>query len=290
LRSLAAIAAVASPGAALLATPAQAAAEPPPQFYSNGKLLTTTPVQVTLWGEVTLPVEGLGGLTCQDLMSGAVWNEHGEGVGQIEAFAAVSGCKYRPPAGVESFPHPASDTGELPFAAEKREAEVCSEATKTEMTQCPGSQERKVEVLPLRLRRRAASLPWNLRLTREVREEEPAVVAEIGRTTGGETCYPKEVVEGKEVAAQWEKVPPGCIRINRLGVASTGVVVNEDVLYGSLKPVLVSGAGNGLNASRLELNSAAGQLAAGGNTTPQYATTGVIELTGTEARELISAH
>jgi hypothetical protein len=280
LVSLAAVAAMASAGPALLATPAQAAGAPP-QFYSNGKPLTTTPVPVTLWGEVTLT----GGPTCHDVMSASVWNEGGQGVGQIEGFA-TSGCHelYWEKCALAICPLSGFETGELPFVVEKREAEVCSDILKTELSECRGIGERTVEILTLRLRRRIG-LPWRLRLVRAVEEEEAAILAEIGVPSAGETCYPREVVEGKEVAAQWEKVPPGCIRLNVI----VPKVPSETMIYGTLKPRLVNGAGNGLDTSHLELGPEAGQLTTTGEAKPEIGSQGQIKLTGSEARELITA-
>jgi hypothetical protein len=120
-----------------------------------------------------------------------------------------------------------------------------------------------------------------------MREEEPAIVAEIGVPPSGQTCYPKEVVGGKEVAAQWEKAPAGCIRLTvLLEEAATAI---EVVLYGVLKPRLVSGAGNGLNASHLEFGPSAGLLVPSNGEAPETEASGSVKLTGSEARELVTA-
>jgi hypothetical protein len=272
----------------VLAPAAQAAEEVPPQFNINGKLVPSTgSVPVTLWGELKLATKGGVPVTCHDVMSASVWNEGGRGVGEIEGLGAPR-CEYNPPLEgcAQGICAKAFETGELPFALESREAEVCSEILKTELSKCPSAAERTIEVLTLHLRRRVG-LPWKLRLIREVREEEPAIVAEIGLPPGGQTCYPKELVAGKEVAAQWEKAPAGCIRMTVL-LEEAGTDV-EVVVYGVLKPRLVNGAGNGLNASRLEFGPSAGLLVPSNGEAPETEASGTVKLSGSEARELITA-
>jgi hypothetical protein len=263
-----------------------------PQFYSNSRLLTTAHVPVTLWGELELFSAALGELKCHDdVMSGSVWNEEGHGVGQMEGFA-VSQCTdptlENPPFKAPCTPRTCGPytifaTGELPVAEENREAEICREETKPELRECPSSAERVIEAIPLRMKRRIG-LPWKLRLIGEVREEEQAVVAEVGVPRAGETCYPKEIVEGREVAAEWQKVPGGCMRV---GVMAQQVPI-ELVAYGALKPRLVNGAGNGLDASRLEFENASGRLVHTEGV-PEIASQGTFRMSGSEARELIKA-
>jgi hypothetical protein len=257
---------------------------PAAQWVLNAKLASGQPTSVTLWGEVTLSGGPFSEITCQDIMSGSVWNENGRGVGQVEGFA-TGGCEnaYLQHCLLEECPFAFFESGELPLVVEKREAETCIDRTKTELNLCPPP-ERKPELLTLHLRR-LIGLPWKLRLARETREEEPAIVVEIGLPPSGETCYPKEVLEGKEVAARWERVPSGCVRLDEIVPRYPA----EDVFYGTLTPRLVNGAGNGLNASHLELGAAAGQLALEGSTAPAIGSQGQIKVAGSEARELITA-
>jgi hypothetical protein len=286
LGSLAAAAAVVSVSTGWLVAAAQA--EVPPQFYSNGNVVTTTPVPVTLSAEIKLVIRGEA-IVCHDLMSASVWNEGGRGVGQLEALAAGSGCNSGLiECTIDCFATGVLETAELPFEVERRQAEFCAEEAKIRLSECPAAAERKVEVLPVRVTRRIG-LPWRLRLIREEREEEPAIVAEIGVPSSGETCYPREIVEGKEVAAQWERVPLGCIRMNVIAPAVGKAFPTQALLYGTLKPRLVNGSGNGLDASRLELGAAAGELASGGSAAPEYVSEGVIKLTGSEAVQLMTA-
>jgi hypothetical protein len=162
---------------------------------------------------------------------------------------------------------------------------VCSEATKTYLEECKNTSERGVQFLPLRIRRRAESFPWNIELTRELREEEEPVIPVVGVPPAGQTCYPTETVEGVQVPAKWEKVPVGCVRIDIVSPQ----IPDELMFYGSLKPRLVNGAGNGLDASRLEFNSEAGLLVSNKRESAETSTLGTLKITGSEARQLIFA-
>jgi hypothetical protein len=274
-----------------LTTPAQA--EVPPQFYSNASKLGTTPVQVTVWGEVKLESTADGEIVCHDVMSASVWNEGGRGKGALEGWG-TNACKaprleeelnilYAKAIaeGVIKGPLTVFATGELPLELEPREAETCLEKAKTEVSQCPNKSERSVTALPLRVRRRPSSFPWKMRLLRETREEEPEQpVAEIGIPSSG-TCYPLE--GGK--SAKWEAVPAGCIRIDIISPQ----IPDELIFYGVLKPRFVNGAGNGLNASKLAFNPEGGNIVSNRNEGPETYGLGELKFSGSEARELITA-
>jgi hypothetical protein len=288
--SLALIVAVASAGAAAVATPAQAAIFAP-LFYSNAKPLTTTPVPVSLWGALKLNSKFAGEITCErDVLSGSVWNHLEGGEGRLEGMGATP-CKApvlernECPLFLECPNLTVFMTAELPLEVEEREAEMCSDETKRELSQCPAKTERVIEPpLPLRIRRRTASLPWSLELISSEWEEESGVpVARIGLP--GETCYPKEIVEGKQVAAKWTKVPAGCIRLDVV----IPEIPHELVFYGELVPRLFSGAGNGLDASSLAFNKEAGYIVSENEAVPETYSEGRLHITGSEARELITA-
>jgi hypothetical protein len=278
--------------AATFALTAAAQAEVAPQWYSNATKLTTTPAQVTLWGEVKLESVADGEIVCHDVMSGSVWNEGGRGMGSLEGWG-TNACKaprleeelnilYAKAIseGVIKGPLTVFATSELPLELEPREAETCVEKAKTELTQCPNKTERSVSSLPLRIRRKPSSFPWKMRLIRETREEEPEQpVAEVGIPPTGQTCFPLE--GGK--SAKWQAVPAGCIRIDIISPQ----IPDELIFYGALKPRLVNGAGNGLDATKLEFNAEGGKVVSNRNEGPETYGQGGLKITGSEARELI---
>jgi hypothetical protein len=273
---------------ALLACAQAASAQESAVFYANGHALTSAPVPVTLWGEVNLQSATVGEVSCHQVMAGSLSNEGTQGVGVLEGLG-TSACKAPSLEKLLELFYETKVTvfssAELPFEPEEREAEVCTEAAKTELSQCLNKSERTTKQLPVQLRRRPPSFPWKLKVVKEVREEEPAAVLEIGAAPAGESCYPTEIVEGKHVAAKWERVPPGCVRLNVIAQQ----VPDELVFYGVLRPRLVNGAGNGLNASKLEFNAEAGKLVSYKNESPETYGQGSLKLDGSEARQLITA-
>jgi hypothetical protein len=269
----------------------------PMQFASNGRLLTSAPVPVTLYGELKLTNAALGEIACNVVLSGSVWNQARRGAGTLEGLTAPR-CNAptlenvyedplcTPAKGCEKVrPLTVFVTAELPLEAEEREAEVCAEEAKTEVSQCPNSSERTVQALSLRLRRRTPSFAWKLEPAEEESVElEGAPYLVLGIPPEGQSCYPTELVEGKQVAARWQSVPAGCIRLD-IVVPQVGF---EGVVYGTLEPGFTSGAGNGLDASRLELEYGFGKLVSGAPEGREFTAKGIIRLGGSEARELIT--
>jgi hypothetical protein len=295
LVTAAATCAVAACALAPAATAAGTAFEP--RFRSNAKLLTSTPVSITAWGELKLTSPALGEVACDVVMAASVRNEAGRGVGAVEGLTAprcraptiesVYEATYCTPEKGCPKPPAVFETAELPLQAEPREAEVCAEEAKTELSQCPNSLERSVQSLPMMrgaLRRRAASTPWKLQLITSFFEEAAGPGLQLGGAPGGAACYPKETVEGKQVAAKWQSVPAGCIRLD-LVVPGDGF---EEVIYGSAEGPFVNGAGNGLDASYLNFTLFASKLTSEGAAAPEFTTAGTIRLDGSEARELIT--
>jgi hypothetical protein len=288
LGSLAAIAAVASAGAAPLAAPAQAAVFAP-LFYSNAKPLTKTPVSVTLWGELKLNSTAVGEIACNAVLTASVWNEASRPAGAVQSLtsprckAPVLETQYENVCRFTGCPPTVLVSGELPLEVEVREAEVCSEEVKTELSECPAKAERRMESLPLRIRRRTVSFPWSLRV--QEHEDEGGVVREaiLGIPPASQSCYPTEIVEGVQRFVQWEKVPPGCIKLDVM-VPQAPV---ELVFYGSLVPWWINGAGNGLDASHLEFRREAGELVSSTEGVRATWSTGSLKSTGSESRELI---
>ncbi len=280
-----------------LASSASAAS---PEFLSNLRPPTQGLTPVIAWGEMNLEVGGLAAsenpIKCTYLLNGAVGNEAGHGVGEIQGFSST--CKpFNDCPLCEGGEAPEKEgelpgekavyvSPELPFEEELREGEVCSEEGKKTLNLCPGPEERTTVKYIKRLARRN-SLPWKAQLISGVHAEEAANLFKLGAT--GSNCYPTEkaIVEGKEVerAARFETVPAGCVAVN---VIMPGIGF-EDVLYGSLEPVFVNGFGNGLNASRLEFTEA-GKLQTSGATvgSEEGVFTGDLTLVGGE-RQLITA-
>jgi hypothetical protein len=64
-------------------------------------------------------------------------------------------------------------------------------------------------------------------------------------------------------------------------------IPDELMFYGSFAPRYVSGAGNGLNASKFEFNKAAGNIVSNRAEGPETYSTGLLHIGGSEARELI---
>jgi hypothetical protein len=256
----------------------------PAGFYENGRLLTTTPVPVVMAGQIALKGSPSGPaeeITCHDIISGSVWNEGGRGVGRLEGLSASECTRFSTAEcakGAECRAY-TFQSGEMPLELEYRQAEVCSEASKRELSQCPNPSERSAQTIPVHVRRRAASFPWKMQLVTEERQEEQVSVLEIGVPPAGESCYPKELVEGKPAGAKWEKVPAGCIRVDLIAPS----VPVEQVYYGTLRPRVLNGAGNGLDASRLQFNTEAGAL------TGPWSSQGELRIFGSEASELITA-
>jgi hypothetical protein len=280
-------AAMLASSAILASAPAASAAESM-VFYANGHAVTSAALPATLWGEVKLQSTTVGEVSCHQVMDASLWNEGTQGVGVLEGLG-TSSCKAPSLEKVLELFYETKVTvfasAELPLEPEEREAEVCTEAAKTELSQCPNKSERTSKPLPVRVRRRQGSFPWKLKVVKEVREEELAPVLEIGAAPAGESCYPTEIVEGKLVAAKWERVPPGCVRLNIIAPQ----IPDELVFYGLLRPRLLNGAGNGLDASKLEFNTEAGRLVSYKSEAPETYGQGALKLSGSEARELITA-
>jgi hypothetical protein len=276
-----------------------AQAEPPPQFYSNGKPLTSAHVPVTIRGSSTLHSTTAGAFTCRDVLSASVWNAAGRGVGEIEGVDTTCEPFFLPPTEPETAERhclaggcPVSDAAELPLEVEQRQASACTDPTKTELSQCPALSERSTITVPLDVKRRGSSLPWKLELTRGVREEENGVLAKVGLSEFGEPgtaegqttkCYPKETVGTEVRPAVFGKVPAGCLVINLVVTP-----LFEFVYYGTQEIWLVNGAGNGLDASHLEFLRAGALFSSGGGE-GQAELTGRLRIAGAEAQELITA-
>jgi len=231
-----------------------------------------------------------------------VYNEGGHGLGSIQGWG-TNACKapqleetlskiYQKFCEEKRIKCPITvfATAELPIEQEMREAEFCSEESKTKLKECPAESERETKMVIWHVRRETTSFPWKLELTRAERKEEPVDVLRIGIPPAGKTCYPKEVVKlenGEEVeeAAKWQNVPAGCIKITVVAPQ----IPEELVFYGSLEPTLLNGAGNGLNASRIVFNGEAGQLRPEHNEAPDTTSSGTLKISGAESEQLIFA-
>jgi hypothetical protein len=265
-----------------------------PQWYSNGMKAPTGPrVPVVSAGELKISFGPQAGetLTCPGFtLNGGVANESGQGVGLEEGFAADGACKF-PEFESELFcgPLPATChvivTAEMPLEEEFREGIICPEGNKLSECKEPGTAQ-----LVTHARRPTGNLPWRGELVRVLREEQEPILYRIGVGAEHASCYPKEkvVVEGKEVerAATWQKVPPGCIKLNIVVPA----VPLERVVYGTLEPTVMDGFVNGLHPTHLEFGTPAGRLAVSeGELSEGGNMLGSARLSGSQAVQLITA-
>lgn len=293
---------------ALTAVQAEASEEPP-KWHSNGHEVGTQHLPVTIWGEMQLNSEALGEGTegeihCQNVMGASVWNEAPKGLGEVEGWG-TNACKapelekalneiYHTPIeeGKIRGPLTVFATAEMPQVVELREAVVCSESNKSKLSECPNSSEREPQTLIWHARRSVSSFPWKIETQKGTRNGEKATILKLGVPPTGQTCYPKEKVPNPEepgseieVPAKWEKVPSGCIAINVVAPE----IPAEIVFYGTLEPRLVNGAGTGLDPSKLEFGTVAGDLTTRENLAPQTTDEGELKLGGWESNQLIFA-
>jgi hypothetical protein len=253
---------------AILATPCVPAAAAFPLWHSNGTLLGEgrlpgSVIPFIARGEVSLRSTEGPGFGCEVAEEGRVFNEAGHGRGEITRFGAwdcsepfvgsCSGPEHRGPTLCEAK---VTLTTEMPLETSLREGEVCRKLGAA-LRECPLASEREAQNVISSYSRGTSSLPWRLELTSGERGEEPATLQRTGLHEYGEAgsateantaCYPKE----GEHAANYQELPSGCLALNVVVPA----IPLEMVFYGSQELWLINGAGNGLDASRLELTQA----------------------------------
>lgn len=280
---------------------AQAETEVPPQFYSNNHLAggVSSPVKAIAWGAIRLESAAVGKIECHNVMNFSAWNESNRGVGQFEGWG-TNACvapeleellekTYEEPIkkGLIKSPISVFATSELPSKPEFREAETCTEETKTKLSECESGGTRDVQELLAAVRRRATSFPWKLKLVRAIREEAEEVVANIGVAPAGQNCYPTEKVieEGHEVErpVSWEKEPSGCLKI----VIVCPQIPAEVVFYGTMSPQFFNGVKNGLSPTRMVFNKEAGELLSNHGEAPETGISGELKILGMNEQQLL---
>ncbi len=239
------------------------------------------------WGQLILSGPAIGTVTCPMTASGSVRNEHENGreaepqraYGLVEGWGAPQ-CqapelteRYESVARGRDTGQPLTvfATAERPLIDETTEASICDEAERAkvppvnELLECRNASERETVVLPKRIRRRAASLPWNAEAVRgTTRSGETVPRLRVGIATLGE-CGPG-VAEGGEagsacnpIAFEPSELPSRCYpgSAGYLAVPQGCVVVNvvipqiplEIPFYGSLELSVANGVKNGLSPS-----------------------------------------
>jgi hypothetical protein len=298
---------------ALLAPGVAQAEEPAPLAYKNGNLMTTNRVPIVANGRIQLHSSLVGKVECINTFFAEGWNahEHGEetktrGYGEVLGWGTSQCTAPEEIKAIEEGPKPKEEhsplpitvvaSSELPVEKQYRQGEICKEETKTllECSKNPATErETKLLVKEFGFHRRVSTLPWKLELIRGEREEEHGILQKVGLHEFGESgtaaaqntkCYPKEKIGTEEREASFEKVPSGCIAVDIIFPQ----IPYEYVFYGTQEIWGVNGAGNGLDASRLEFREA-GKLFSSKGAYGEGETTGVVRLSGEEAVELITA-
>jgi hypothetical protein len=293
---------------AIAVTPT-AQAEVPPAAYSNGIRLSTTHVPIIATGrfEVHGAGGGFGKFDCTNTFWGEGWNAHenNEATKPERAYGDVLGWASRcsAPEYLNSLetnerfirenhvPLPLTifASPEMPAEETFRQGEICKEEKKP-LSQCPLAGERETKLLVSAYHRRASSFPWKVELIRGVREAENGILAKIGLAEFGEAgtaesqttkCYPKEGTN----PASFEKVPPGCIAFDII----VPQVPYEYVFYGTQESWSVNGAGNGLDASRLEWPAPAGTFFSSKGALGELSVTALVRLSGSPSLQLMTA-
>jgi hypothetical protein len=289
------LACVLASSAVLTLVPAAAQAEAPPQFYSNRNLLTATHLPVLVWGELKLSSAAVGEIHCLNAINTSVWDEGAVGHGAYEGWG-TNACKAPEleKALEEIFKKKVTvfATAELPLEKEIRQGEVCIE--EKPLSECTNKE--PVEIA-WKVHRRPSSFPWKLQLVNKTVEAETKTYEQLGLPETGTTCYPKKKVKNEkgeeiEVAAGWEEVPAGCIKIDVIAPQ----IPDEVEFYGALEPPIVNGFTNGLHPSHLGFSLAAGLLVTSGSITspggeaPETYTNGEMKMLGSEGMQLITGH
>jgi hypothetical protein len=276
----------------LTLVPAAAQAEEVPQFYSNANLVTATHLPTLVWGELKLSSEAVGEIHCTNAINTSVWNEGGRGFGAWEGWG-TNACTapQLEQALREIFGKTVTvfATAELPLEKQVRQGEVCLEEKK--LSECTN---REPQELAWKIHRRTPSFPWKLKGVKKSVEGIEKPFIQLGLPETGTTCYPKEKIlnekhEEVEVAASWEKVPAGCIKIDVIAPQ----IPDEVEFYGSLEPPIANGITNGLHPSKLQFTINAGLLVTSGSITspggeaPETYTNGELKAEGSEGLQLI---
>jgi hypothetical protein len=294
----------------LVPAAAQAEEGPPPLGYANNVKLTTAHTPILANGKIDLESTILGEVHCLNTFAAYGWNEHehGEaakperGIGEVVGWG-TSLCEA--PKEVESLEAvyhkhiTVTASAEMPLEKELQEAEVCTEETKTLLSECKLASERRVANVPSIVRRRVASLPWLVELIRGQRGEAKSTLEKVGVHAYGEAgtataqntaCFPKEkfinpeTLKEEERAAVFTKVPEGCVKVDIIFPQ----IPLEFIYYGTQELWGVNGFTNGLHPSKLEFKEP-GKLFSSEGGEGEGNTTGEVRVFGNASVQLMTA-
>jgi hypothetical protein len=295
----------------LTLVPAAAQAEEqPPRGYANNHLLTTAHTAILANGKIKLESTILGEIHCLNTFAAFGWNEHehGEAAKPERGYGEVVGwgtslCEA--PQEVKSLeavyhiPITVTANAEMPLEKELQEAEVCTEETKSLLSECPLKTERRIANVPSIVRRRVASLPWLVELIHGKRGEREGTLQRVGMHAYGEAgkaelqntaCFPKEkfvnpeTLKEEERMANFTKLPSGCIGVDIIFPQ----IPLEFIYYGGQELFGVNGIINGLHPSKLEFITP-GRLFSSEGGEGEGETTGEVKVFGNEAVQLLTA-
>jgi len=271
-----------------------AQAETPPRIFDNGsELAVGVEKPVVAWGRIylkttTIPVP----ITCINTFYAKGGNKHEGGVetNPIRGYGEVLGwgtnsCEAKELEAILSKPVEVS--AEEPPELVTQEAEVCKEATKTKLSECPSESEREKKTVIVNFHRRLTSLPWKVEYIRGKTAEGIEVVQqrtglkEFGEAGNGREestkCYPS----GKT----FTEVPAGCIVVNIEFPKSK----SELLFFGTQEITGINGRGNALTPSFLEFESKqTGYLESEHEAFGKGFTEGEVKLIGAEGQELLT--
>ncbi len=292
-------------GVATLGGAAAAHAGAPLVWFENGaKIINNKHALVTAYGRLDFQSEEQGAVECNNVINTSVVNESEKGVsyakGAFEGWGS-NACRAEDLEAVFKelgLPSTVYATAEEPLAKAVLEGEVCDGTAvaegRTHLYECPSSAERQAQsfISPETVHRSPTSFPWKTQLVERTESDGEAVIADtIGIGTGNQSCYPKEsvLIEGAytELAAPESAVPAGCIKVDVIAPS----IPDEIEFYGSVSPVVRNGAGNSVDPSRLEFNSAAGLLVCAEChiRDPETPVNGTLKLIGAESQGLMLA-
>jgi len=289
------IAAVSLVAGVVAGVPGIAQAETPPKAYDNGtELAVGVEKPIVAWGRIFLRTTTVESpITCINTFYAKGGNKHEGGVesNPIRAYGEVLGwgtnsCTAE---GLESLLHSKVQvSAEEPPEKVEREGEICKEASKTKLSECPSESEREKKTVTVEFRRRFTSLPWKVEYIRGKTAENVEVVQqrtglhELGEAGNGREestkCYPS----GKK----FTEVPSGCIVVN-IEFPTAKV---ELLFFGTQEISGFNGAGSGLKPSFIVFEKEhTGYLESEGEAFGKGVTTGEVKLLGAEGQELMTA-
>jgi hypothetical protein len=271
-------------------------------FENGAKIPTNKHALITAYGRLDFQSEEQGAVECNNVINTSLFNESEKGSnyarGAFEGWGS-NACRAEDLEIVFKelgLPTTVYATAEEPLVKTLVEGEACSPSAqaegKTHLYECKTEREAQTFISPESLHRANTSFPWKTELRERTEHDLENVIADtIGIGAGGKSCYPEEsvLIEGEytELAAPESAVPAGCIKIDVIAPS----IPDEIEFYGSVAPAVRNGAGNSVDPSRLEFNTAGGLLVCAechirDPETPVY---GTLKLIGAESQGLMLA-